>query len=282
MTNDPDGLNISESQCPLCFSAENKEIYDNHISLFKCRGCGIIFNGRHRQIDYNDDYFTDQYKKQYGKTYLEDFENIYAASKSRISRIKNIKKDIDTARLLEIGSAMGFFLKAALDSGIRDVLGIEISGYAAKYCAEKLQINVFNSSFYNADIKGRFDIITAWYFLEHACDSSSVFKAIYDSLNSGGIFAFSAPSFFGPQYMFDRIGWFNAHPADHRIDFSPGTVKKILKNIGFRKIFVFPGGVHPERVIGRDSIFFKPFAKLFIIFSRLSSFSDTIEVYAVK
>jgi SAM-dependent methyltransferase len=282
MTNDSDKINISESECPLCFSKENKEIYDDHISLFSCRRCGIIFNGRHRQLEYNDDYFTGQYKNQYGKTYIEDFENIYAVSKRRISRIINIKKDIYKARLLEIGSAMGFFLKASQDSGIKDILGIEISGYAAKYCFEKFQINVINSSFNDADIKGKFDIISAWYFLEHAYDPLSVIRTIFNSLNTSGIFAFSTPSFFGPQYLFNRTEWFTAHPPDHRIDFSPGTVKKLFKDIGFRKIYVFPGGIHPERIIRKESVFFKLFAKIFNIFSGWFSFSDTIEVYAVK
>jgi SAM-dependent methyltransferase len=282
MKSDSDKINNSGSQCPLCFSREVKEIYENHISLFKCRECGIIFNCKYRQLDYNDDYFTDQYKKQYGKTYIEDFENIYAASKRRINRILKIKKDIGKARLLEIGSAMGFFLKAARDSGIIDVLGIEISGYAVKYCSEKFQINVINSSFNDADINGKFDIIAAWYFLEHAYDPSDVITAIFNSLNINGIFAFSAPSFFGPQYLFKRTEWFISHPEDHRIDFSPKSVKKFLKRTGFRKVFIFPGGIHPERVIGGDSLFFKPFKKIFTGISRLLSFSDTIEVYAVK
>jgi len=282
MKYDSDIINISESQCPLCLSGGAKEIYENHISLFKCRGCGIIFNGKHRQLDYNDDYFTNQYKNQYGKTYIEDFNDIYAVSKHRIKRILNIKKDIDKSRLLEIGSAMGFFLKAALDSGIKDVLGIEISGYAAKYCSEKLQINVINSSFNDSDFKGQFDIISAWYFLEHVYDPLTVITTIFNSLNINGIFAFSAPSFFGPQYLFKRIEWFSSHPEDHRIDFSPKSVKKFLKRKGFRKVFIFPGGIHPERVISGDSIFFKPFKKIFTGISRLLSFSDTIEVYAIK
>ncbi len=282
MTSDSDKIKISESQCPLCLSKEVKEIYENHISLFKCGECGIIFNGKHRQLDYNDSYFTTQYKEQYGKTYIEDFENIYAASIRRINKILKIKKDIGKARLLEIGSAMGFFLKAAMDSGIKDVLGIEISGYAAKYCADKFQINVINSSFHDVNLNGQFDIITAWYFLEHLYDPRSAVNVIFNSLNTDGIFAFSAPSFFGPQYLFKRNEWFSAHPADHRIDFSPCSVKKFLISAGFRKVFIFPGGIHPERIIHKGSIFFKLFTKVYAGISRLFSFSDTIEVYAVK
>jgi 2-polyprenyl-3-methyl-5-hydroxy-6-metoxy-1,4-benzoquinol methylase len=282
MKSDSDKILISELRCPLCLSKKIKEIYENHISLFNCGECGIIFNNKYRQLNYDDSYFTSLYKEQYGKTYIEDFKNIYAASIRRINRIIKIKKNIDKARLLEIGSAMGFFLKAVRDSGIKDVLGIEISGYAAKYCAEKFQINVINSSFNDVKLNGKYDVITAWYFLEHSFDPLSVVTAISNSLNIGGIFAFSTPSFFGPQYLFNRDEWFCSHPADHRIDFSPRSVKKFLKNTGFRKVFIFPGGIHPERVIRGDSLIFTPFKKLYTVISKLCSFSDTIEVYAVK
>jgi 2-polyprenyl-3-methyl-5-hydroxy-6-metoxy-1,4-benzoquinol methylase len=282
MTSDSDKLITPESQCPLCLSREVKEIYENRISLFKCRECGIIFNDKYHTLNYDDSYFTSQYKEQYGKTYIEDFENIYAASIRRINKILKIKKDIGNACLLEIGSAMGFFLKAALNSGIKDVLGIEISGYAAKYCAEKLQISVINSSFNDVKLNGKFDVIAAWYFLEHSYDPLNTVTSIFNSLNTGGIFAFSTPSFFGPQYLFNRDEWFRTHPADHRIDFSAKSVKKFLKNIGFRNVFIFPGGIHPERVIRGNSLFFKLFKKSYIVISRLFSFSDTIEIYAVK
>ena len=283
MTSDPDKINLSEFQCPLCLATGAKEIYENHISLFKCRSCGIIFNATHKLLEYDDSYFTSQYREQYGKTYIEDFENIYASSIRRINRIIKIKKDINNSRLLETGSAMGFFLKAALDSGIKDVSGIEISRFAAKYCMDTFHINIINSSFdEESRLNGKFDIIAAWYFLEHSCNLFSVVKSIFNSLNKGGVFAFSAPSFFGPQYLFRRNEWFSTHPGDHRVDFSPYTVKKFLKRIGFRKIIVFPGGIHPDRIIRTDFIFFNLFKRVYSVISRLLSFSDTIEVYAVK
>lgn len=274
----------AESFCPLCKSHNNNILYDNHLALFKCRECGIIFNHTYQNIEYNDDYFLGQYKEQYGRTYIEDFDNIYAASIRRLKRILQLTKESDPGKssLLDIGSAMGFFLKAAVDSGIRDVLGIELSGFASKYCSEKLKINVTNSSFSDISLKKQFDIITAWYFVEHSYDPLSVFRKIFDLLNTNGIFAFSIPSFFGPQYLFNRAEWFKMHPVDHRIDFSPVTVKKFLKRLGFRKIFIFAGGIHPERIISENSVFYKPFTKVYSACSRWFSFSDTIEVFALK
>ena len=46
----------------------------------------------------------------------------------------NKMQDPGDLSLLDIGSAMGFFLKSALDRGICNLLGIEISPFAADYC----------------------------------------------------------------------------------------------------------------------------------------------------
>lgn len=273
------------SLCPICKSANVKIIFQNHILLFKCRICGIIFNEKHYQINYDDKYFTDQYKEQYGKTYEDDYENIYSFSYNRINKIVKLlhnNKHLSEIRLLDIGSAMGFFLKAAHDFGIKDILGIEISEYAAEYCKQKFGIDVINASFQEIDLNKKYEIISAWFFIEHCFDPLSIITKIYNSLCNGGIFAFSTPSFFGPQYMFGRNEWYNTHPLDHRVDFSPGNIKRLIKKLGFSKIFINPGSIHPERMLSEASFFYKPFKTVYSAFSKLSSFSDTMEIYAVK
>lgn len=271
--------------CPACKSVNNSTIYNDHIHLVKCLDCGVIFNNTHQTFDYDDTYFTTQYKEQYGKTYIEDFNNIYNSSLRRLNRIfkllKTEKKPWEL-RLLDIGSAMGFFLKAAQDNGLKEVSGIEISKYASDYCKNELQINVINSPFHEAELKGIYDIITAWYFIEHCHDPHSIIETIFNSLNHKGIFAFSMPSFFGPLYCFRRDDWYKTHPKDHRIDFTPFRVKKNLRKVGFSRVFVYPGAIHPERLISDHSVFYKPFEFFYTGISRPLSFSDTMEIFAVK
>lgn len=267
--------------CPLCDSSRSRALRND--VLRRCGNCGVIFNTQYRALDYDDSYFTADYRKQYGRTYEEDFENIYRLSLGRIKRISALsdRGDISGLSLLDAGSAMGFFLKAALDSGIKKVTGLEISGFASKYCREKFGIKVINSSFEDAE-PGKFDIITGWYFLEHCREPLKTAQKIYNMLHDGGVFAFSLPSSFGPQYFFSNDEWLKSHPADHIVDFSPAAARRFLKLIGFSKIKIFPGGIHPERIISQDSLMFRPFSILYTLISRITSFSDTIEVYAKK
>jgi SAM-dependent methyltransferase len=275
-------MTADRSQCPICLSANVTNISTN---LHVCKSCGIAFNTEYSQKQYNDSYFLDEYSNQYGKTYIEDYDNIYALSKKRLARILKhikIKNDPSAFSLLDIGSATGFFLQCARDSGIHNVTGIEISKYASRYCREQFQIPVIQSSFTDVVLSKNYDIITAWFFIEHCLDPLPVLKKIYDALSEDGLFAFSVPSIFGPLFIFNKLSWINTHPADHRMDFSPGGVKRILKQCGFSKIYIRPAGIHPERVISSHSLFFKPFSFLYQFFSMMMSFSDTIEVYAVK
>jgi len=272
-------MKTESERCPLCGKHEKKRISDN---LHLCKNCRAIFNSDCRSLSYDRDYFINEYREQYGKTYLEDFGNIYNLSMARLDRILELLAIDGKLSLLDIGCAAGFFLKAAKDRGISTLLGVEISAYAADYCRKTFGIDVIESPFDNVDLHKRFDIISSWFFIEHCMDPMDAMKRIYSMLNKGGVFALSVPSFFGPMYYFDTAKWVETHPADHRIDLSPSSAKRILKDIGFRKVYVIKSGYHPDRVVKSDSIFYGLFEPLYRKFTDLTAFSDTIEIYAVK
>ncbi|HOW81548.1 MAG TPA: methyltransferase domain-containing protein [Spirochaetota bacterium] len=184
--------------------------------------------------------------------------------------------------LTDIGSAMGFFLKAASDRGFGNVSGIEISRYAADYCRKEFGFEVENRALMPDGVMSEHDVITAWFFIEHCSDPCGVIMDIAANVRSGGVFAFSVPSVFGPLYWFNRKEWVRTHPADHRIDFSPGQLRLMMKMAGFRKTMIVPAGFHPERVLPADSLFFDVFSALYRTASGMLAFSDTLEVYALK
>ena len=270
---------MSPKSCPICKADSNIKI---SADLYKCSLCNLIFNINFKSLHYGRDYFISEYESQYGKTYIDDFENIYGLSKIRLKQIMGLLKNKDDISILDIGSAAGFFLKAAKDYGIKKLKGIEISNFAAEYCKTNFSIDIIVSSFEEIEISEKFDIITSWFFIEHLINPLDELKKIYMMLNDGGVFAMSVPSFYGPMFRFSKDQWIASHPKDHRIDLSPSSAKKILKDIGFKKIKIKICGYHPERVVRRDSIFFKLFEPLYRLFSNLTKFSDTIEVYAVK
>jgi len=275
-------MNADTLTCPLCNSGEHMRVARH---LYLCTSCYSVFNTGYRALSYGDTYFLDEYKNQYGKTYIEDHDNIRRVSEKRLSRIFRLMQGSGVPpglSLLDIGSALGFFLKSAQDMGVAVVRGIEISSFACEYCTGTLGIDVVNMPFWEADVDGPFDIITAWFFIEHCPAPLEVIERIYNMLPEGGIFAFSAPSIFGPLFRFNQEDWIDTHPADHRVDFSPRGARKLLRRAGFRRVQVRPAGFHPERIMRPDSLLFRPFSFIYRLFSGMTAFSDTIEVYAIK
>ncbi|HSV96633.1 MAG TPA: class I SAM-dependent methyltransferase [Spirochaetota bacterium] len=234
---------------------------------------------------YDERYFLDAYRSQYGKTYAEDRDAIRLLADARLRKILALcgrKEKRGKLSLLDIGSALGFFMESAKDAGIGRVYGVEISRYACEWCRRETGFRVANTAFEKTMFDETFDIITAWYFIEHCERPREVIQRIYALLNPGGIFAFSAPSVFGPQFLFDRRTWGENHPEDHRIDISPASAERTLKRMGFCTVRIRAAGVHPDRVLPRASPFFRPFSLIYGKLAPLLRFSDTIEVYARK
>jgi len=269
----------SRPLCPVCGKPSRHEI---STSLKRCAECGIIFNTEFKSLSYGRDYFIDEYREQYGKTYIEDFDNIYSMAQGRLDRILCHFRGTEGLSLLDLGCAAGFFLKAAKDRGIEDLLGIEISPFAAQHCRENFGIEVIESPFNNADNSRMFSVISSWFFLEHMAEPYEVIQRVYSMLEDGGVFALGIPSWFGPSFHFNRKGWIDTHPQDHMIDLSPSSAKKILKKAGFRRVKVYRSGYHPERVVKKDSWVYPLFEPPYNLFSRVTAYSDTIEIYAVK
>lgn len=266
-------------RCPLC---KDTITLKKQTPFTYCKNCKSVINNLYREASYDRDYFIDDYEKQYGKTYIDDFSSIYNSSKKRLEQIsKFVTLDSNTS-LLDIGSAAGFFLKAAQDLKINKLLGIEISQYASDYCESKFGIPVIQDSFDNISVDQPFDIISSWFFIEHCKKPLEVFQRIFNMLNNNGILAFSVPSCYGPMYCFNKSEWEKTHPVDHLINMSPYAAKKILKSVGFKKVKVIRSGFHPERIVNENSHFHSPFSKIYDIFTGLTAFSDTIEIYAIK
>lgn len=272
-------MNDLLESCPVCNGQEFKNISTN---LLLCKKCRILFNTEWAPVSYSKDYFISEYTAQYGKTYIEDFDNIYALASTRLDKIFRHIPFKPQLSILDIGSAAGFFLKAAQDRGVKNLTGIEISGFASSWCRDNFNIDVFNTPFDIAPLNKRYSIITAWFFLEHTPDPLSTLEEIHLHLEDNGILALAIPSWFGPLFFLQRKLWIKTRPVDHKIDVSPGSVKKMLNYADFEILSINRCGYHPERIIKKESFLYPLFEPLYNVFTRITSFSDTIEVYARK
>lgn len=267
-------------KCPFCKSKNIKLKNRNAESnLYKCKKCNSLFRKFFFPIstDYSSKYFIEDYKNQYGKTYEEDEENLKRLAKNRLDIIKNIKPE---GKILDLGSAMGFFLKEASLNGY-ETEGIEISEYAANYCVSSLNLNVHNISLLDFEYKKKeYDIITAWYVLEHICDFDKLLKNILFSLKEGGIISLAMPNGNGISGKFNK-NYFKIVPSDHAFETNPKALDNFLKKYSLKRMYLKNKSVYYNRFCDIFNLKFlkenKTSKNLYNSFAKKYNLGDTFE-----
>jgi SAM-dependent methyltransferase len=244
---------------------------------------GVLYSLQARSLSYEDDYFLADYERTYGRSYEEDESNLRNLARRRLHHLKSFTGK-DHGRLLEIGCAAGYFLDEARKSGF-DVTGIEISSWGCNLTRKK-GLRVVHSSFLEPTaecealfLNERFDVIAAFYVIEHFADQRKVFETISSLLMPGGFFLCALPSIHGPLFKYDFKKWKETHPADHYVDYSPCSLRRILPLYNLRALRFFPASYHQERC--RGLLKHLP-SGLYRWYADRTAYGDTIEFIAQK
>jgi 2-polyprenyl-3-methyl-5-hydroxy-6-metoxy-1,4-benzoquinol methylase/spore coat polysaccharide biosynthesis predicted glycosyltransferase SpsG len=291
--------------CPACGAALEGQVLARFAerSYLRCKSCGAISMNRINPmpIEYDKDYFFEQYQKQYGKTYIEDFPNLTAMAKRRLALIKKVgskpRSPLPTPHslnLLDIGCAYGAFLAAAREEGFFP-RGIDPAEDAVHYVKQTLGIPAVQGYFPNPECNTstphspfptpQYEVITLWYVIEHFRDCVPALAEIRKQLKSGGVLAFATPSFAGISGRSSLKRFLENSPQDHWTVWSPAVCGKAMRKAGFKVKKIVSGGHHPERfpffgkfAHNRNSLLYR----LLMAISKIFALGDTIEVYAVN
>ncbi|MBI3395209.1 MAG: class I SAM-dependent methyltransferase [Spirochaetia bacterium] len=278
----PDNVSGGAGRPPCIHTGEELRFPERLGGRFGVSKEGVVYSVDAHNLDYGADYFLTEYTKQYGRTYEEDAPALRALAKRRLASIAAVKPA--PADLFEIGAALGFFLDEARSVGYT-VSGLEISEYACQYAQTQLHLNVMPKSFLKMGANAadgstthQYDVVAAFYVIEHFADQRAVFERISSLLRPGGVFAFALPSTNGPMFRQQPAEWVRTHPGDHFADYSPDSLRRILPHYGMELHSVRPASYHPSRARGLWAAagpIYKPMADFF-------AFGDTMEGIAIK
>lgn len=220
-----------------------------------CHACLTICFFYARSTDYNDEaYFTTDYQRQYGRTYLEDRQNIDRMNHSRLdffTRTTGLNPGANSRfSVLELGAATGFFLAAWQNRFPKSELtGLEISGWCARHQVTApgtvRQTDLLVGL--EKEASASRDVVGAFFVLEHLPDQAEVLAAISRVLKPGGWFFSAWPSAYGPALRFSPKTWQQTHPADHFVDYSPISLSRVLPLYGFERPAFRVPSFHPHR-----------------------------------
>ncbi|HRP70730.1 MAG TPA: class I SAM-dependent methyltransferase [Turneriella sp.] len=234
--------------CPLC-GATPKAFSNPFFAV--CENDKLVIHTAFKETNYEENYFEKEYVAQYGKSYIDDKPAISARAKWRYERVQHFLKPTTHPRLLEVGSAAGFFLEAMQAQGFQTE-GWEVSESMTEY-ANAHSITTYTHDFFGGAMehlrqqKPRFDAVALFYVLEHFADQKKAWELLSSLVREGGFLLLSLPSVDGPTFHYAREKWYSTHPQDHAVDYSPASLERIGMRFGFKCKAVFSEGIHPQR-----------------------------------
>ena len=142
-----------------------------------------------------------------------------------------IKRFAHSGRLLEIGSATGYFLNAARADF--DAVGLEPSEWACKIARERFKLEVYAEPIETDRFpRGSFDVVAMTDVIEHLIDPKDALRRAADWLKPGGLLYVVTPDVSSLSALLLRGFWWGLRPA-HIHYFDRETLRRMLKEAGF-------------------------------------------------
>lgn len=190
---------VCDSQKVILWSIRRWQMPGNQreYKYLKCLECFTIFCDPRPTRQELSVFYENHFNYHWYNNHLA-LKKIQAAH--RWHRMANVfdKYQIHRGELLDIGCGHGLFLSAARRANWRTI-GIDFPSLATQYAKNKLGFNTVENSLHSAiaDSKiplGRFNLITAWHYLEHDEEPVETMKAISKLLAPNGKVLIAMPN----------------------------------------------------------------------------------------
>ena len=212
----------------------------NGFEILRCDNCSFMFAQLPGAIDVNALYTDDAYwngSAEYGCDYEQYWDLVGHAYLARLKRLRALVRPFapKPPRMLEIGSAAGYFLEAASEAGW-DAVGVEIGDSMRKRAAALTGRPVYASIEEAASGGARFDCIAMFEVIEHLAEPLTMLKRLHELLVPGGILALATPNFDCDLARERPEEFAPFSPPAHLCFFGQRTLHVILEKTGFRPL----------------------------------------------
>ena len=221
------------NSCALCGAPERRHLLDKDgYPIARCRSCGLV------QVDV--ELGRDELEAIYGEDFFTEEELFYDYGAQRDLRLESgaslagvLAGLVPGGRLLDVGSAAGFFIEAA--SRHYEVTGVEFSPFAADFARREFGHRVLTGDVTEVGLDGeQFDVVTMWATVEHMADPLAAVKTVASLTRPDGLFVLSTGDVTSPLARMDLRAWNLMLPPYHLFFFSPKTIDLLLRTAGFR------------------------------------------------
>jgi 2-polyprenyl-3-methyl-5-hydroxy-6-metoxy-1,4-benzoquinol methylase len=233
---------MNVSQCVVCAHRGADQLY---AGILKCRGCGYVY----ADMSLTDEELFTLYNEQFfsGAEFVDYVADESFLRKNVRLRLKVLEKFLDPARhrrLLEVGSAYGFFLDE-VKSHFESVQGIDITDAGVRHASEKLKLDVVQADFLAHNYgEQRFDVVCLWDTIEHLRAPQLYIEKIARYTEPGAFLAITTADVQSLNARLRGESWRMFHPPTHLHYFSSATLTRLLDRHGFDVVYNRYCGFH--------------------------------------
>ena len=233
------------TSCPVCscsrpFDVVTRSLRDSRFSVVCCTGCETSFLDPLPQLDEIKAIYSADYYKAWG---MEAGETSEVASIKKLTfakRIRDIRRYVRTGKILDVGTASGFFLEVARDAGF-EPFGIELSEYsgaiaARKFGGDHIHIGTLETAPFPP---GTFDAVAMSDLLEHVTDPIGVLRLANTLLKPGGFLLIMTPNTHSLSRRVMGKNWTH-YKVEHLYYSNPASIDVMARNSGFRLVSCKP------------------------------------------
>lgn len=215
-----------------CLVCGHTELVPHLGDLLRCAACGFVTAAVDGPVDpaalYGEDYFL-------GQEYLDyrgDEAFIKRTLRPRLAALLSRRRQ---GRLLEIGSAYGFFLDLARPHF--DVVGYEVSAAPARYAREQLGLDVRSQDFLACgveDLGGPVDVTVMLDVIEHLERPDRFIAHVAELSRPGALLLITTGDIGSAVARWRGRKWRLIHPPTHLHYFSRASLARLVGAHGFR------------------------------------------------
>jgi 2-polyprenyl-3-methyl-5-hydroxy-6-metoxy-1,4-benzoquinol methylase len=185
--------------CPLCKSTDTRIEYElTGYRIAICNSCNFEYHdgfggGGGDEDMFSEDYYQVRHREAF-KTQFEDYERDPSAPVYR-HWLERMEAMVPKGHILDVGSALGTFLKIAESRGWNPE-GVEISRFAAEFSRRERGLTVFNGDLEAFPAaQGSFDVVTFWDSIEHVTHPRENLTTAARLLRPGGLVLLTTDNF---------------------------------------------------------------------------------------
>lgn len=267
-----DMIRTQEVACNLCNSADSTFLYEATDRLHGiggafcyvwCNQCGLVY--MNPQVVPED--IEKLYPTDYAAHLPKGKEGGFAvlSLRDRILKVpvlSSLAKPVINVRIvdsiyrklnhhskvLDIGCGSGSFLNSVRNDKGCEVYGVDISGSAVRQAKDSFGLEVFEGNILDAPFRdASFDIITAWWYLEHIANPHPATARISNLLKDGGHCILGIPNFDSLNAEYFKDKWFHLDCPRHLCIWNRSTITKLLRAHGLEVTRIIhdktPGGL---------------------------------------